>query len=97
RSARWGWSVMPLESKAPAVGSLLQLRIGDQWWPSRLEDASDGALVVAWPTDSERKLVPVEPGSPMELLRVVRGDGTYGLNAVVHDYRASEVPVVRLR
>jgi c-di-GMP-binding flagellar brake protein YcgR len=88
---------MPLASDPLAVGSLVQLRIKDQWWPSRLEDVSDpDGLVVAWPTDSARALVPLEPGCPVEVLRIARGDGIYAVSGTVEECRRHTVPLLRI-
>jgi hypothetical protein len=51
------------------VGQRLELRSVADWLPTRLEDinSKDELLTVAWPTDRERRLVPLKAGDTLEL------------------------------
>jgi c-di-GMP-binding flagellar brake protein YcgR len=58
---------MPSVSSRFVVGQRLELRSDSTWVPSRLEDIAGDQLTVAWPTDRERRLVPLKPGDTLEL------------------------------
>jgi c-di-GMP-binding flagellar brake protein YcgR len=75
-------------SERLAIGQRLELRLDHDWLPSRLEDRDEAGqrLIVAWPTDQQRRLLQVKVGDTLELaasaqdalysahVRVIRGD-----------------------
>jgi len=87
---------MPRESRPLSLGERLELALAGRWWPTRVEDIADGHLTVAWPMDADRRLLGLEAGDRLELLRVVAADGTYAACGAVSECLRAEVPLVRL-
>ena len=87
---------MPPQSKRLSLGGRVEVAVADRWWPTRVEDMTDRHLIVGWPIDTELRLVPLEVGQTVELLRVVAADGTYSVGAVVEECLRGEVPLVRV-
>jgi c-di-GMP-binding flagellar brake protein YcgR len=70
-----------------------------EWLNSRLEDkAEDGScLTVAWPTDTHRKLIMVEPGDRVALAASTPQDALYAADAVIEASDEDPVPLLTLR
>jgi c-di-GMP-binding flagellar brake protein YcgR len=87
-------------SEALVIGARLEVGIGDdhlEWLPSRVEDSlADGRLVLAWPTDRDRRPARFEPGQSIELMTVAREDALYAATASVVELTPGEVPLVTL-
>ena len=79
---------------ASKLGQRLEVRAAAHWYPTRLEDSADGLLTIAWPMDSDRSLIPLSEGDPVELLRIAAGDATYFVNATVVRCENGDVPLV---
>lgn len=89
---------MQQPSDALAIGARLELAVGEDWMPTRLEDQSDdGQLTVAWPTDRDRHLARLEPGLTVQIMVAARHDAMYVARAVVAATDPGVVPLVRLR
>lgn len=78
------------------LGQRLEVRVGERWFPTRLEDDAAGSLTLAWPMDGDRSLVRLELGDRVELFRIALGEGTYSVGATVLSCDPGEVPVVRV-
>jgi c-di-GMP-binding flagellar brake protein YcgR len=88
---------MQRPSDALTVGARLELRVDEDWLPTRLEDQSaEGQLTVAWPTDHERYLARVKPGQTVEVMVAARQDALYSARATVDATDAGSVPMLKL-
>jgi c-di-GMP-binding flagellar brake protein YcgR len=86
---------MPLPSKL-AVGQRLELQWATEWLPTRLEDVAEPRLEVAWPTDRERRLVPLKVGDTV-LLATSAEDALYSVATQVESARQDGLPLLKLR
>ncbi len=86
---------MQLESKL-AIGQRVELRFGADWLPSRLEDISAERLQVAWPTDRERRLIPLKVGDTIPLAASAE-DALYSVSTKVEGARREGLPLLTLR
>ena len=90
---------MPQVSELLTIGQRLELGVGTdevQWFPTRLEDHEGrGGLTVAWPTDRDRRLIPVANGQTLELAWSSR-DALYSATVEVHRGSTGGVPHLRL-
>ncbi|HYY87439.1 MAG TPA: PilZ domain-containing protein [Chloroflexota bacterium] len=88
---------MPRPSEALTIGQRLELGFGDEqlvWLPSRLEDLrGDLVLTVAWPTDHTLRLIPVAPGTTLELSASTR-DAIYSATVLVQRVSRTDVPLL---
>ena len=87
-------------SDALAIGHHIELGVGEHhvaWFPSRVEDYDDDAtLTLAWPTDSERRLVRLDTHQTLEVATYSR-DALYGASVVVWQLVSRPVPLVVVR
>jgi c-di-GMP-binding flagellar brake protein YcgR len=69
------------------------------WLPSRLEDldACGEQLTVAWPTDHDRRLIPVNPGDVLRVAVSTPRDAMYAARAVVEIASKNGVPLLSLK
>lgn len=83
------------------IGQRLQIGYGDDgvhWVASRVEDLGDGdRLTIAWPTDAERRLLPVKPGSRIELAASTPQDAMYAAAVTVVESTREPVPLLTVR
>jgi c-di-GMP-binding flagellar brake protein YcgR len=70
-----------------------------EWLASRLEDqAEDGTwLTVAWPTDSQRRLIMVEPGDAVAVAASTPSDALYAADAMIEAIIRVPVPLLTVR
>jgi len=90
---------MPSVSSRFVVGQRLELRsVASDWLPTRLEDinSKDELLTVAWPTDRERRLLPVKAGETLELAGSAQ-DALYSATVRVIDTSRDGVPTLHLQ
>jgi c-di-GMP-binding flagellar brake protein YcgR len=89
---------MQLDSKL-TVGQRVELNVGARWLASRLEDHDDKGtrIVVAWPTDHERRLVPLKAGDTVRLAISTPQDALYSVPARVERATHEGVPMLDLR
>jgi c-di-GMP-binding flagellar brake protein YcgR len=81
-----------------AIGQRLEIEVGKQWLPTRLEDkSSEAELVVAWPMDSLRRPMLLEVGQPVQLSVVVHGDGAYAAACKLVALHKGSVPLATVR
>jgi c-di-GMP-binding flagellar brake protein YcgR len=90
---------MQPHSEALALGKRLEIGIGEdavKWFATRVEDSpAEGLLTVAWPTDPDRRLLPLTPGTPVEVA-VSHRDAMYSATAVVEHAVIGAVPLIKL-
>jgi c-di-GMP-binding flagellar brake protein YcgR len=87
-------------SDALAVGHHIEIGLTDDrvaWFPSRVEDYDpDATLMLAWPTDGERRLVRLETDQRLEVATCSR-DAMYLATVVVERLSTGDVPLVTVR
>jgi len=67
------------------------------WYRSRLESDTDAEQVVlAWPTDRERRLVTLWPGQPIQVA-ITAQDALYVASALVEGTEPAHLPLLRVR
>lgn len=68
------------------------------WVPSRVEDIrlEDGAVIIAWPTDAERRLIEAAVGQQVEVAASNARDALYAARARVHSLARGSLPMVEL-
>jgi c-di-GMP-binding flagellar brake protein YcgR len=88
---------MPQDSKLN-VGQRVELAHGGVWIASRLEDHDDSGtrLVIAWPTDRARRLIPFKRGDTVTLA-ASRQDALYSAAMRVEKTESDGLPVLTLR
>src|SRR5262245_52808958 len=81
------------------VGQRIELNTGSQWRPTRLEDHddTDTRLVIAWPTDRERRLIPLKVGDTVQIAVTTPQDAMYSAPARVEKATNDDLPLVDLR
>jgi len=84
------------------LGQRLEIGYGQDvlhWSASRLEDldTSGQRLTVAWPTDPERRLLPIRPGHALHMATSTSHDARYSALVVVEDVTREPVPLITLR
>src|SRR4051794_9607611 len=81
------------------VGQRIELNAGAQWCPTRLEDHDDSGLrlVVAWPTDRERRLIALKVGDTVQVAVTTPQDAMYSAPARVEKTTDDGVPLLDLR
>jgi c-di-GMP-binding flagellar brake protein YcgR len=83
------------------IGQRLEIGYGDEpvhWLATRLEDHDDaGHLTIAWPTDAERRLLPVKPGNTLELAASTPQDALYSAAVTVVETRREPVPLLTVK
>src|SRR5437879_11403108 len=69
------------------------------WLPSRLEDLdiSGELLTVAWPTDHDRRRIPVNPGDMLRVAASTPSDAMYSARALVEIASKDDVPLLTLK
>jgi c-di-GMP-binding flagellar brake protein YcgR len=79
------------------VGQRVELAFGGAWVASRLEDFNDHGdrLVIAWPTDRERRLIPLKAGETVTIA-MSRQDALYTAPMRVERSDSDGVPMLRL-
>lgn len=93
---------MPLSSEMLRVGQRLEVGIALadgqlHWLPSRLEDQhGELSITVAWPTDRDRRLIPVAPGAELQLAASTC-DALYSATAVVQLASTDGLPLLHLQ
>lgn len=88
---------MQRPSEALTIGARLEVEVGSDWLPTRLEDQSgDGQLTIAWPTDRDRYLAQIDPGQTVQVMVAARQDAMYVAQCIVDATDNSAVPLVRL-
>src|SRR5579859_7363524 len=84
-----------------AIGERLEIGYGDDvvsWLASRVEDhLGPDRLTVAWPTDAERRLVPLETGQAIELAASAHHDALYSASVTVEQTTRDPVPLLTVR
>lgn len=90
---------MPLDSKL-TIGQRIELSVGTEWLVTRLEEHDDtgNRLVVLWPTDRLRRLMPLKAGDALQIAATSSEDALYSAPARVD--RASRddgLPMLELR
>ena len=80
------------------VGQRIELNAGAQWCPTKLEDHDDSdlRLVVAWPTDRERRLLPLKVGDTVQIAVTTPQDAMYSAPARVDKTSDDGVPLLDL-
>jgi c-di-GMP-binding flagellar brake protein YcgR len=75
---------MPLDSKL-TIGQRIELSVGVDWLVTRLEEHDDSGtrLVVGWPTDRQRRLVPLKAGDSLQIAATSTEDALYSAPARV--------------
>ena len=86
---------MQSPSEHLALGQLIELGVGGEWFPTRVQD--DTRLTVGWPTDRDRRLVPFEPGQIIQVMVAARQDALYAAVATVEVADRGDVPLLTLR
>ncbi len=81
-----------------SVGQRVELAHDGPWVASRLEDHDDSGtrLVIAWPTDPARRLIPLKPGDTVTVA-VSRQDALYSATMRVDKADMDGVPLLWLR
>jgi len=93
--------MQPESKRLGVIGQRLEIGFGDgaiDWLPSRLED-HDGTgerFTVAWPTDSDRRFIPVEPGASLQV-SVPMNDAIYSATTLVEAASRDDVPLLTLK
>jgi c-di-GMP-binding flagellar brake protein YcgR len=81
------------------IGARLELGFGDDlivWVPTRVEDYEpQGRLVVAWPTDADRRLIKLMTSARVQVM-VAAKDALYATTAIVEHTALEAVPLVTL-
>ncbi len=84
-----------------AIGQRLEIGYGEdvvRWLASRLEDHDGGdRLTIAWPTDAERRRMPVKAGSMIELAASTPQDALYSAAVMVVETVREPVPLLTVR
>jgi c-di-GMP-binding flagellar brake protein YcgR len=82
-----------------SIGQRLEIGFGEgplEWLPSRFEDhLAESTLTVAWPTDRDRRLIEVEPGTNLQLVTWTH-DAMYTATVVVQEASTRGVPMLTL-
>lgn len=86
---------MQLPSKL-LVGQRLEVNFAGHWLPTRLEELNATQLVVAWPTDSERRLLPLKVGDAVHIATSAE-DALYSTTVSVVAARSEGLPLLTLR
>jgi hypothetical protein len=72
-------------SEAFNIGKRLELGVGRdlvEWLPTRVEDnAADGRISVAWPTDPDRRLARILTGETVQVMVTAARDARYATGA----------------
>jgi c-di-GMP-binding flagellar brake protein YcgR len=70
-----------------------------EWFASRLEDQADDStwLTVAWPTDTKRRLLLVQPGDAVEVAASTPQDALYAAEAIIEVTVREPVPLLTLK
>jgi c-di-GMP-binding flagellar brake protein YcgR len=87
---------------ALTLGQRLEIGFGEdtvEWLASRIEDhdGSGERVTVAWPTDHERRQIPVKPGQTVQLAASTPQDAMYAARAEVEVASREGVPLLTLR
>jgi c-di-GMP-binding flagellar brake protein YcgR len=77
------------------IGQRVDVRFGANWLPTRLEDLASDRLQLAWPTDSERRLIPLKPGDTVDIA-VSAEDALYSAPARIEQARHEGLPLLTL-
>jgi c-di-GMP-binding flagellar brake protein YcgR len=87
-------------SDAFKIGARLQLGFGDDllvWVPTRVEDYDpEGRIVVAWPTDAERRLIKLMTSVRVQVMVAAAKDALYAATAIVEHTTQADIPLVTL-
>ena len=78
------------------VGQRLELELNGGWYASRVEDIG-AELIVAWPTDRDRLLLPVQTGTQLRLAATAADDGLYSAAASVEKAVQQPLPLIAVR
>jgi c-di-GMP-binding flagellar brake protein YcgR len=90
---------MPLGSRL-TIGQRIELSVGVEWLVTRLEEHDDSRtrLVVAWPTDRQRRLMPLKAGDALQIAATNSEDALYSAPArVERAHRDAGLPMLELR
>jgi c-di-GMP-binding flagellar brake protein YcgR len=89
---------MPSVSSASfLIGQRLEVRADEAWLPTRLEDSTQAdTLVVAWPMDRERRLLPLKVGDTLELAGSAQ-DALYSATVRVTRTVQEKVPLLQVQ
>src|SRR5918998_258634 len=92
---------MPLVSERFNLGQRLELALDaptPEWLPSRLEDhdPTQQRLMVAWPMDRQRRLVPINVGQTLKLAASTPRDALYSASVRVLQTRHDQVPLLEV-
>lgn len=90
---------MPLDSKL-TIGQRIELSAGVDWLVTRLEehDRTFTRLVVGWPTDRQRRLMPLKAGDALQVAATSSEDALYSAPArVERAVRDDGLPMLELR
>jgi c-di-GMP-binding flagellar brake protein YcgR len=84
------------------VGQRIEIGVGEddlEWLASRIEDHDEAGqyLTIAWPTDHERRRIPLKPGDHLQLAASTPQDALYSTAAAVHEITREPVPFVVLQ
>jgi c-di-GMP-binding flagellar brake protein YcgR len=87
-------------SEAFNIGKRLELGVGRdlvEWLPTRVEDnAADGRISVAWPTDPDRRLARILTGETVQVMVTAARDALYVASANVEDATQQGLPLLSL-
>jgi c-di-GMP-binding flagellar brake protein YcgR len=69
------------------------------WLPTRVEDMDEagGRLTVAWPTDHERRLIPVTTGAALSVSASTPSDAMYSAHVLIERVSKEGVPLLMLK
>jgi c-di-GMP-binding flagellar brake protein YcgR len=91
---------MPPVSDAFKIGKRLELGVGQdhlEWLPTRVEDyCADGRLIVAWPTDADRRFARVVEGETVQVMVAATQDALYVASASVEHTTQDGLPLITL-
>jgi c-di-GMP-binding flagellar brake protein YcgR len=88
-------------SEALAIGRHVEIGVADAgrttWFASRVEDHdANPLLTLAWPTDAQRRRLPLDLGQSLEVATCSR-EAMYVASVVVQHLRSGDVPLVTVR
>jgi c-di-GMP-binding flagellar brake protein YcgR len=77
------------------IGQRVDVRFAGHWLPTRLEDVDGSRLHLAWPTDHERRQIPVKPGDILQVA-ISAEDALYSVGARLETVRHDGLPLLTL-
>jgi c-di-GMP-binding flagellar brake protein YcgR len=77
------------------IGQRVEVRFDGLWLPTRLEGLLADRLEIAWPTDRERRLLPLKPGDTLQIVTSAQ-DALYSATTKVEGVRREGLPLLTL-